>query len=530
MTRHESDVCIIGAGISAAMLAEKLLEKKPGLKITIVEAGRSLFDVENRMKYRQRRLDYNENPWKGDYIGDMSAQGIISRTMAVGGSAMHWGGACNRFSEEDLRLKSLYGLAVDWPLDWKELERYTCEAERRLGVAGEPGPFPEDARSEPYPMAPMPLTYNLRRLKEESERSGIPFWSTPQAKNTKPYDGRPECVRCGTCAICPTGARYSPDFTFKRMLTAKKITLHDQTLVRKLVLEEGSSTRVASAQAVSLKPGGETVEYRARRFVLTAGYAWTSHLLLLSACSRFPQGLANASSGLVGRYMTGHNWVTAQMEVPYVIYPGMNETHALLSRQYFRCKPDSGLYARHDLRIWESAVGREPRLRDSRGKILLGDALAADWKTRATLKGTARLRAYYDTHPDRDSRLTLDSGAKNRFGDPLPKIEHKLDGPAEARLGATRSHIIGVFEKLAKANNGKVFAISDGGYQDHPCGGTRMGSDPAQSVCDSYGRTHDHENLYCAGAPTLPTAGCTNGTLTFVALTLRTADRMAESS
>src|SRR4030081_2949759 len=106
MTRHKSDICIIGAGISAAMLAEKLLEKKPGLKITIVEAGRSLFDVENRMQYRQRPPDYAENPWRGDYIGDMSAQGIVSRTMAVGGSAMHWGGACNRFSEEDLRLRS----------------------------------------------------------------------------------------------------------------------------------------------------------------------------------------------------------------------------------------------------------------------------------------------------------------------------------------------------------------------------------------------------------------------------------------
>src|SRR5436305_8328451 len=132
-----------------------------------------MFNGENRMKYRQRRFEYAENHLKGDYISDMSAQHIISRTMAVGGSAMHWGGACNRFSEEDLRLRSLYGLAVDWPLEWKELERYTCEAERRLGVAGEPGPFPEDARSEPYPMPPMPLTYNLRRLKEESEKSGI---------------------------------------------------------------------------------------------------------------------------------------------------------------------------------------------------------------------------------------------------------------------------------------------------------------------------------------------------------------------
>jgi quinoprotein glucose dehydrogenase len=55
-----------------------------------------------------------------------------------------------------------------------------------------------------------------------------------------------------------------------------------------------------------------------------------------------------------------------------------------------------------------------------------------------------------------------------------------------------------------------------------------MGADPAESVCDSYGQTHDHENLFVAGSPALPNAGCTNGTLTFVAVTLRSAERIAD--
>ena len=113
MPRFESDVCIIGGGISAAMLAQKLSELRRGLAITVVEAGKSLFDLENRMAYRKRFLDYGENAWPDDVIPDQSCKGIISRTMAVGGSALHWGGTCNRFSEEDLRLKSLYGLATD---------------------------------------------------------------------------------------------------------------------------------------------------------------------------------------------------------------------------------------------------------------------------------------------------------------------------------------------------------------------------------------------------------------------------------
>jgi quinoprotein glucose dehydrogenase len=55
-----------------------------------------------------------------------------------------------------------------------------------------------------------------------------------------------------------------------------------------------------------------------------------------------------------------------------------------------------------------------------------------------------------------------------------------------------------------------------------------MGTNPATSVCDSYGRTHDHENLFVIGAPTLPTGGCTNGTLTFVAVSMRSAAKISE--
>ncbi len=65
-------------------------------------------------------------------------------------------------------------------------------------------------------------------------------------------------------------------------------------------------------------------------------------------------------------------------------------------------------------------------------------------------------------------------------------------------------------------------------YQDHPAGGCRMGADPATSVVNSFGRTHDHENLFVVGSPTLPTGGCTNGTLTFVALALRSVGEIAK--
>jgi quinoprotein glucose dehydrogenase len=522
MPTYESDICIIGAGISAAMLAQKISELRPGTKINVVDAGQKLFDAENRYKYRERSLRYNENPWPGDFIEGQSAEGGISHTMAVGGQALHWGGTCNRFSREDLRLKSMFGLYYDWPMEWDDLERWYCEAEKRLGVSGEPSPFPEDKRSEPYPMKPIPTTYGMDRLREWGNKSGIPFQPTPQAKNTVAYGGRAACIRCGTCDICPTGARYSPDYTFKQLLAEKKITLHDRTLIRKLVLHDTKNTVVA-AQGVTGEQG-EPVEYRAKIFAVASGYTWSSHLLLLSANSRFPQGIAN-KSGLVGKYMGGHAFIQAFVEMDADIIPNMNPSYGLISRQFFRPKPGEA-FVRHDLRLWEAARSA-PRLRDENGKLLLSDEIVTDWRNRSK-RGVARTRAYYDVHPAQNSELTLDASRKNKWGDAMPKISHRPDAASLARYDGTKKHVLEVFDGLAKNDNGKILRVNEGDYWDHPTGGCRMGTDPASSVTDSLGRTHDHENLFVVGAPTLPNAGCTNGTLTFVALTLRSAAAVAK--
>ncbi|HYB96270.1 MAG TPA: GMC family oxidoreductase [Vicinamibacterales bacterium] len=529
MAVHECDVCVIGGGITAALLIERLAALKPNLRITAVEAGRSIFDRQNRPTYHRRAIEYGEHPWHDDYIEDQQAKGMISMTMAVGGQALHWGGACNRFSAEDLRLKSLYGLADDWPIEWDELERYYVQAEHRLNVAGDPSPYAEDRRSAPYAQPAMPLSFNLQVLKKWAEQSGLKFSPLPMARNiTGPTDGRGACGLYDTCGeVCPTGARYSPDYTYQQMIAAKKVTLHDRTLIRRLTLADGRDTIAAAVGHHQDRPNDPT-EYRARLFVLASGQCWSSHLLLLSASSRFPNGVANRS-GLVGRYMNGHKFISAQASIAEETFPGQNLTHSLISREYFRCAPGQP-FVRHDTRVWESSAGREPRLRAADGRLLLGDELLNDWRARALDGSSVRLRTYYDSHPSADSRLTLDPASKNRYGDPLPKIEHRLDAAAAAREGATLAHCTAVFERMVKASGGRLTgAPTVSSYWDHPAGGCRMGTDPAHSVCDSFGRSHDHENLFVIGAPTLPTGGCTNGTLTFVALSLRSAERIAEA-
>ena len=243
----------------------------------------------------------------------------------------------------------------------------------------------------------------------------------------------------------------------------------------------------------------------------------------------FPNGIANRN-GLVGAYLCGHRNINAYIQLPLELYPGMNGQHSLVSKQFMRV-PRAGKYLRHDLRVWETSHGREARWKNEGGDILLGSALLADWKAR-TKTGAARVRAYYDVLPARESALTLDLSVKNRWGDPMPRLAFK-DAPESAALRSySEETITARFHAMAKAGEGKVINISASALdigQEHPGGGCRMGTNPATSVVDGWGRAHGHENLFVAGAPAHVSASCCNGTLTFVAVGLRTASEVAKA-
>jgi quinoprotein glucose dehydrogenase len=518
----EADVVIIGAGVSAAMVAAKLAETTSA-RIVVVEAGNRIFNLDERFAHRRRQLAYGENPWPDDHVPGQTGHGLQSRSMAVGGQALHWGGTTPRFTPEDFRLASLYGIGDDWPFDYDELEPFYQEAEERIGVAGEPGPDELDPRSRPYPMPAIPLSYTLERLKEWAERSGIPFWANPVAKNSVPYDGRNACTRCDTCSICPTGAKYSPDFTFQALLERGRIELLERTLVRRLV-PAADSDRIERAIAVDRDAPDQELQLRARLFVLAAGFTWSPHLLLLSANSRFPDGLANRS-GLVGKYMTGHSSVSAFAEVPEKLYPGMYQQHSLISKRFQRPGPLQR-YVRHDLRVWEATTGRQPRLRNDDGEVLWGDAVMDDWRAR-TRTGAARLRAYYDVLPARDSELVLNPDLTNDWGDPMPRITFRDSAASMALREHTIATIRATLTRIIEAGGGTVLSMGDSAIHDHPGGGCRAGDDPGASVVDAHGRAHDHDNLWVVGAPTSVTGGCANGTLTFAAMSLRSAESIA---
>ena len=260
------------------------------------------------------RIDYGEHPWHDDYIEDQQANGIISMTMAVGGLALHWGGACNRFSEEDLRLKSMYGLA-DRLADRvaRARDATTCDAERRLNVSGEPSPLSRGpAIAAVLRRRRSRCRYNLQMLKTWAEQSGLKFSPLPMARNLTPFGGRGGCCVYDTCGeVCPSGARYSPDFTFQQLIAPKKITLHDRTLVRRLVLDEQRPTdrRRAGRASGSAERSDRVPREDVRRRVRATAGARTCCCCRRTRASRTA---SRTAPGLVGRYMNGHKFISAR--------------------------------------------------------------------------------------------------------------------------------------------------------------------------------------------------------------------------
>lgn len=523
----ESDICIIGSGITAAMVAAKLADERRA-SIVVVEAGNDQPPMKDWPGLRERWMAYDATPWPDDHIDGIEVPGIQSLSMCVGGLAMHWGGVTPRFAPEDFKTKSFCGVGYDWPISYNDLEPHYHEAEVRMGVSGEQGPRGMDPREKPFPMPPLPLSYNLGLLKQWVAGAGVTMWSQPSAKTSMPYKGRGACCRNDTCSpICPVGAKYSPDQTWNPLRAARRITLHTRTVVRRLTIDDATG-RIIAAVALNRDRPGEEVEFRARTFVVAGGYVWSAHLLLSSRSARFADGAGNRA-GLVGKYLTGHRNVQAFIDLPRQLYPGINAQHSLVTKQFMRM-PLGEKYVRHDLRVWESPVGREPRLKDEAGNALLGDALLLDWRARTQAgRGTARVRAYYDVIPARESELTLDAAKRTPWGDPAPRLAFRDDPVSRDLRGYTEDTIRALFERLARAGDGRIIRSNVDNFQDHPAGGCRMGTDASNGVVDSQGRAWDHENLFVVGAPTAVSGSCANGTLTFCALALRSAEEIGRA-
>ena len=302
MVRTEADIIIVGSGVAGALVANELAAA--GRDVLVLEAGPRLprWQTVERFRNQADKSDfmapYPAAPWaphpqygenRNDYLILRGSHRFESRYIrAVGGTTWHWAASCWRFLPSDFKLKSLYGVGRDWPLEYSDLEPWYQRAELALGVWG---PADEDLgspRDTPYPMAPLPLSYNESTVKRRMN-SHNPDWKVvtePVARNSRPYDGRPTCCGNNNCMpICPIGAMYN-GIVHVEKAEANGAEVVDSAVVNRII---AGGDRI---QAVEYKDAaGESHRVRGNTFVLAANGIETPKLMLLSPSFAHERGI-----------------------------------------------------------------------------------------------------------------------------------------------------------------------------------------------------------------------------------------------
>ena len=308
MGGDHADVLIIGAGPSGGAVGRCLVDA--GFSVVCLEQG----NWPDRAAYRGGELDWeltglkqwamNPNVREGptDYSIDVtdSDYGILNFN-GVGGATTLFNVVWPRFTPSNFQTRSGAGYASDWPIGYQDLLPYYERTDREVGASGLAGNplYPPGAD---FPLPPLPMRKGGLLMARAFTRLGWHWWPETNAILSAPYDGRNPCVQRGTCNQgCGEGAKGTADLTFWRHVVAGGGRVETGARVSQLVLDD--SGLVAGAEWFDSAGRGH---FQSADVVLCAANGvGTPRLLLASACSRFPDGLANGS-GYLGRNLMFH--------------------------------------------------------------------------------------------------------------------------------------------------------------------------------------------------------------------------------
>jgi choline dehydrogenase-like flavoprotein len=519
-----ADVLVIGAGAAGAAVAWRLASA--GIAVVCLEQG----DWVDPRAYPHWGVDWElhrQTDWCAqpnvrqlpqDYpVNDAASPIAPLMYNAVGGSTIHWSAHFPRFRPSDFHVRSLDGVADDWPIDYATLEPYFDLNDRMMGVAGvtgDPAYPPKSPRQTP----PIPLDTLGATMVRGFERLGWHWWPSDSAILTRDYDGRSACNNCGPCDLgCPTGAKASTDVTYWPKALAAGARLLTRARVREATLGPDG---LADGAIYYDREGRERVQ-KARAVVLAANGIGTPRLLLNSRSARFPQGLAN-ENGLVGRHLMFH---------PYALVRGLFDRPlgglrgpigcSIISQEFYETDLSRGFVRGYSFQV---SRGLSP-IASAHGGFI-GDRVP--W-------GRDHRRAYADRFdrtitvavigedlPEAGNRVELDPALTDASGIPAPRVTYTLSENSRRML----DHGIARAREALEAAGASGVAVNPllraGGW--HLMGTARMGRDPASSVIDAEGRCHDVPNLYVVDGSTMVTCAGVNPTSTIQAVALYIAD------
>ena len=506
----DSVVVVIGSGAGGGMVGSELALK--GVKTVILEAGgrHEIDDFQNDEWGSFSQISWlDKRTTSGSWRVAKDFSGLPAWIVkAVGGSTVHWAGASLRFQEHEWKVRTHYGdipgaNLLDWPIDAKEMEPWYAKAEDRMGVTrtnGIPG---------------LPGNNNFKVMKKGADKLGYKMCHTGRmAINSQPRDDRASCQQIGFCFQgCKTGAKWS---TLYADIPKGEATgnLEVRPNAQVLKIEHDTSGKVTGV--VYADKDGKQQRQKARVVCVAGNSIESPRLLLNSASSMFPNGLAN-SSGQVGRnymrHMTGS--VYAVFDRPVNMYRGTTMAGIIMDESVN--KPERGFVGGYEMEtlalgIPFMAAFLDPGAwgREFTSALDSYDHMAGMW-----LVG--------EDMPQSSNRITLHPTEKDKYGLPVPNV-HFDDHPNDI---AMRNH---AYKQGAAVYDavGAVRTFPTPPYPStHNLGTNRMSENARDGVVNKWGRTHDIANLFISDGSQFTTGAAENPTLTIVALALRQADHIA---
>jgi choline dehydrogenase-like flavoprotein len=421
----------------------------------------------------------------------------------VGGNTKVYGAALPRFREQDFgSLEHEEGTSPAWPISYHDLSLYYDRAEEMLWVHGEVGSDPTDPpRTKPFPFPALTHEPYIEDLRVRLAKQGLHPFYLPIGVD---WRNGGTCIRCRTCDgfPCQVGAKADAETNCVRpALGFGSTTLWTRSFVRRLVTDP-SGQRVVSAE---IDKDGQTIEVRAETFVLSCGAVNSAAVLLRSANSAHPHGLANGSE-LVGRNYMVHNNTALMAVDPFRKNPTVFQKTMAVNDFYFHGE-GSHPYPLGNLQLL--------------GKLQAGMLTANQrWVPRPILGALADRSIDWwvmsEDLPHPENRVTIDSRGK------IVVHWKPTNLKAHARLTEAGTRM------LRRAGYSLTFTQRMGiETNSHQCGTARFGTDPATSVLDPFCRTHEVKNLFIVDSSFFPSSAAVNPALTIAAQALRVADHIA---
>jgi choline dehydrogenase-like flavoprotein len=497
------DIIIIGSGAGGSTLVHALA--KTSARILILERGDfvpqedenwNATEVWKNQRYRAREQ------WR-----DERGRLFTPYThYCVGGNTRFWGSALFRLRREDFEeITHLDGVSPAWPIDYDTLAPYYDRAERLYHVHGQAGLDPTEPARGPFPLAPIPHSSQMAETVNVLRRQGLHPFPLPLGLIRPGEAGG--CQLCATCNSFPCKLRMKGDAQsccLDEAVQHSNVTLWTNAHARRLVTD----ARGKQIEAVEIERNGETLKIGASLVVAACGAVNSAALLLRSATSDHPDGLAN-SSGLVGRrYMAHHatmisafdarkrNTTVFQKTVAindfYLHGPAgypLGQIQSQGRTEAVTLKSETPWYGRPiPMWAWERWADR-----------------AVDWL------------AMSEDLPSADNRVTVDRDGSVR----LTYRQNNLR-PHQELVERTK-------QILKRVGFGPIVKHSLGTKNTtHQCGTLCFGTESRQSVLDPFCRAHDIPNLFVVDASFFPSSAAVNPGLTIIAQALRVADHIKD--